>query len=284
MRMSRNSRGPARGLAALSLAVMWCAFGALTASAQDAAKPGPGSIPKVQGAPGSVSLPAGTTACPSSAAKPSSPTAACANTHPGVTPQSTQWSVTMSSYPSNGATDVYGQVIVTATANFNVGPTPYYIIIADVSTGAEVTICGTGTTCSTQIAHPEAAVRMFQATIALFSLSWPSTGNQAFSNGYMASWLGAADIYGYFADTPPGQFVVTAATSMDIGPTPYWIELFKWNGAQPILVAGPCGWGATCGRYPFDGDYYLAVVANYSTTWDGLSDIRAISLDTCNNC
>jgi hypothetical protein len=37
---------------------------------------------------------------------------------------------------------------VTATANANVGPTPYYIEIFDENTGSRLAVCGSGTTCS----------------------------------------------------------------------------------------------------------------------------------------
>jgi hypothetical protein len=39
-------------------------------------------------------------------------------------------------------------VTVTATTNADVGPTPYYITIYSETTGAELAVCGTGTTCS----------------------------------------------------------------------------------------------------------------------------------------
>ena len=52
------------------------------------------------------------------------------------------------SYPYAG-----GTVTLTATANADVGPTPYYITIYSETTGAELAICGSGTTCSAAVSQ-----------------------------------------------------------------------------------------------------------------------------------
>jgi hypothetical protein len=67
---------------------------------------------------------------------------------------------TSSSYPLAG-----GSVTVTATTNANVGPTPYYITIYSETTGAEVAICGTGTTCSATVTQSSPGTQDFEAFV-----------------------------------------------------------------------------------------------------------------------
>jgi IPT/TIG domain len=56
-------------------------------------------------------------------------------------------------------------VTLTATANQNVGPTPWAIIITDLTTGQTVAFCGVGKKCSGQVSNP-ASRHNYQAVIA----------------------------------------------------------------------------------------------------------------------
>jgi hypothetical protein len=67
---------------------------------------------------------------------------------------------TSSSYPLAG-----GSVTITATTNANVGPTPYYITIYSETTGAELAICGTGTTCSATVTQSSPGTQDFEAFV-----------------------------------------------------------------------------------------------------------------------
>jgi hypothetical protein len=56
-------------------------------------------------------------------------------------------------------------VTLTATANTDVGPTPYYITIYDETTGAELAVCGTGITCSATVSENSTGGQQFEAFI-----------------------------------------------------------------------------------------------------------------------
>ena len=55
-------------------------------------------------------------------------------------------------------------VTLTATANTD-GPTPYYITIYDETTGAELAVCGSGSTCSATVSEPVTGSHQFKAFV-----------------------------------------------------------------------------------------------------------------------
>jgi hypothetical protein len=56
-------------------------------------------------------------------------------------------------------------VTLTATTNTDVGPTPYYITIYSETTGAELTICGAGTTCTATVTQSAPGAQTFEAFV-----------------------------------------------------------------------------------------------------------------------
>ena len=80
-------------------------------------------------------------------------------------------------------------VTLTATANTDVGPTPYYITIYDETTGAELAVCGTGITCSATVSESSTGRQQFGAFIGD---DVPGTGHPGFvlvsSNQVTATW------------------------------------------------------------------------------------------------
>jgi hypothetical protein len=67
---------------------------------------------------------------------------------------------TSSSHPYVGQS-----VTITATTDADVGPTPYYITIYSVTTGAELAICGSGTTCSATVSENTPGTQDFEAFV-----------------------------------------------------------------------------------------------------------------------
>lgn len=67
---------------------------------------------------------------------------------------------TSSTYPYAGQS-----ATVTATTNADVGPTPYYITIYSETTGAELAICGSGTTCSATVSPSTPGRQDFEAFV-----------------------------------------------------------------------------------------------------------------------
>jgi hypothetical protein len=74
-----------------------------------------------------------------------------------------------------------GTRTLTATSNVNVGPTPYYIEIFNLRTGANVAICGSGTTC-TATASVAFGENDFVAFVSSYSTAIPPLNTQASSN------------------------------------------------------------------------------------------------------
>jgi hypothetical protein len=70
------------------------------------------------------------------------------------------------SLASSSAYPLVGQsVTLTATTNADVGPTPYYITIYSETTGAELAVCGFGTTCTATVAQGAPGAQTFEAFV-----------------------------------------------------------------------------------------------------------------------
>jgi hypothetical protein len=60
----------------------------------------------------------------------------------------------------------FGQpVTLTATTNTDVGPTPYYVTIYSKTTGAELVVCGAGTTCTATVTQSTPGSQTFEAFV-----------------------------------------------------------------------------------------------------------------------
>jgi len=70
------------------------------------------------------------------------------------------------SLTASSAYPLIGQsVTLTATTNADVGPTPYYITIYSETTGAELAVCGFGTTCTATVAQSTPGTQTFEAFV-----------------------------------------------------------------------------------------------------------------------
>jgi hypothetical protein len=86
-------------------------------------------------------------------------------------------------------------VTLTATTNADVGPTPYYITIYSETTGAELAVCGAGTTCSATVVQGTVGTQGFEAFV----------GDDVLGNGH------------------PG-FALVASTEVVVG----WWFILRW--------------------------------------------------------
>jgi len=137
---------------------------------------------------------------------------------------------------------------ITATANMDVGPTPYWIRIFDFDSNRYVATCGSGTTCSVTVAFTTVSdlVHTYQAYVGDTSANLPPGNLQATSNQIEVQWRELA-VLSFAADAatlPVGaSTTLTATTLRDVGPTPFFIELFDATTAT-LLTA--CGSGTSC--------------------------------------
>jgi hypothetical protein len=70
------------------------------------------------------------------------------------------------SLAASSAYPLIGQsVTLTAATNADVGPTPYYISIYSETTGAELAICGFGTTCTATVTEGTPGAQTFEAFV-----------------------------------------------------------------------------------------------------------------------
>ncbi len=98
-----------------------------------------------------------------------------------VTWADSNWQVSLS---GPGLTEFGGTY--TATANSDVGPTPYFIEIFDATTGTELADCQSGTTCSASFAPGNGGSGNLVAFISSLSSALPPSGTQASSNTLFA--------------------------------------------------------------------------------------------------
>jgi hypothetical protein len=215
---------------------------------------------------GRTALPSGGAACASNATKRSSSASACSRSAVAAS-RSLFFIPSVSLAASPVALAPGGTTTLTASANEDVGPTPYYIEIFDQTTGANVGWCGFGSTCSTSVTQTTSTIRDYIAYIALLGFSNPPPDIQATSGTVTVTWLSVSLSASPSALLPGGTTTLTATASLNVGPTPYYIEIFdQTTGAN---VGAVCGSGTTCSALvsqPFPTTHaYVAFVSGYGT-------------------
>jgi Domain of unknown function (DUF1906) len=216
-----------------------------------------------------VSLPAGATPCPSTAGKHSSPTAAC-----NVTSSSTAGlrlyniaGYSISLYESTNALAPGRSITLSAYANLDVGPTPYYIEFYDRTTGGQLNYCAYGSSCSTSVSESSPTTHSFIAYIGSWSSTNPPGTVAATSNVVSCTWLGVS-VYASPQYTSPGSWsLVTVYANTDVGPTPYWLELFDESTGANLAI---CASGSSCSAWVSQGaatvHWYAGYASSYGTS------------------
>jgi hypothetical protein len=203
----------------------------------------------------------------------------------GRTPQ-TAWTVTLTASPNLLWPTQYSTL--TATANMNVGPTPYYLRIYDETAHAYVVTCATGTTCTTSVTEPTPTTHEFVAVVSDASASYPPGSVQATSSALGVVWHGVSlSLSGSPATLPIGSAAtLTATTSSDIGPSPFWTEIYDLTTHSRV---GVCGFGTTCtatvSQSVATTHEYVAYLSNNSTAYPppGIQETSRDSFITWSN-
>ncbi len=174
-------------------------------------------------------------------------------------------SVSLKAAPTTLA--VNGITALTATASADVGPSPFYIQIYNATTGTFLKTCGFGTTCSVTTSKNYATTHRFVAYVSDYGTAYPPTGIQATSNPSFVTWTNgsyrvslASSYVSFF------QRNLTATSNINVGPTPYYIEIFNASTGTRIAI---CGSGTTCSitvNTGFSKTHYVAFVSSNSTT------------------
>jgi hypothetical protein len=128
---------------------------------------------------------------------------------------------------------------LTATANMDVGPTPYFIRIWDTKTGVYLASCGAGTTCSVAVTRANSDFTSFTAVVA-------DGANMAVASSFVdVYWHGAGIQLTQSAPTVPlgGTITLTSITDYDVGPSPFFVEIYDVTAAT---IVARCGAGTRC--------------------------------------
>jgi len=160
---------------------------------------------------------------------------------------------------------------LTATTSADVGPTPFYTQIYDATTGTRLTVCGVGTTCAVNTSQLFATTHRFVAYVSDLTAAFPPTGIQATSNSSFVTWNNNGYRVSLTSVSSGGlQRTLTATSNTNVGPTPYYIEIFNARTGSRLAI---CGTGTTCSTTVSiltRGDYVAFISAN-STSLPPLS-------------
>lgn len=187
------------------------------------------------------------------------------------------WSVGLSASSTNLWPTQYSTL--TATTNADVGPTPYYTSIYDVTAGSYIKICGTGTTCSISVTHNTAQTHTYRAYVSLYPTANPPAGQQAVSANTAVTWKGVSvSLAVSIATTAVGaNSALTATASADVGPSPFYIQIFDLTTGARLQY---CGFGTTCSVLTSQSTAtthrYAAYVSSYDTSLP-LTNLQATS-------
>ena len=153
------------------------------------------------------------------------------------------WGLSVSLTAVPAALTAGGTTALTASANVNVGPTPWFIVILDSTTGTVVAVCGSGTTCSTTVTMAGCAVHTYNAYIS--ATSNPPTDVRAVSSSVVASWLVVSLSASPAQPAPGGTVTLTATTCLNVGPTPYFIRIYDLTGGTMTQLGSGAGSGTS---------------------------------------
>jgi len=179
------------------------------------------------------------------------------------------WTVTLAASSNNLWPTQYSTL--TATANADVGPSPYYISIYDATTGAQVAICATGSMCTVSETESTASTQDYIAYVGNDTSLFPPSTIVATSNDQSVVWQAVTAGGTAFPTMDlPGEMITALGTaSADVGPSPFYIEIFDVTTGTLVIA---CGSGQLCtdssvSESSDTTQEYITVVAHYSSTF-----------------
>jgi hypothetical protein len=168
---------------------------------------------------------------------------------------------------SNGTADlntvaVGAVVTLSATSYLDVGPSPYYLEIYDMTAGTRICLQGMGTTCTTTVSQNAAATHVYRAYVASRSDTPPIDGRYWRSADSYVTWNDGTKTALLHFNESNVLGILGSAPSIPQG---YVFEIFDENSGQPIATcaASPCNiFGGDASV--FDG--YVAFIAPAAST------------------
>jgi hypothetical protein len=167
---------------------------------------------------------------------------------------------------SSPTTSVGASVSLIATSDRDIATSLFYAEIFDVTTGTFITECGVGKSCSAAVSQSQATTHAYQSFLSSYGTSFPPPGIFESTSISYVTWGTQGWSIDLIADPFPSlSATVTAIASADVGPTPYYIEIFDENGT----LIQRCGSGTTCTTQytpSLSGSNLVAFVAPWSAT------------------
>lgn len=148
------------------------------------------------------------------------------------------WTTTLSASPTSLWPTQFSTL--TATANADVGPTPFFLRIRE-SWGPVIASCGAGTVCSIPVTNPYGYSKSYTASVEDLSGNVQSSSSSTASVDwyYTEVNLSASSTTLSVGATS----TLTATTNRDIGPSPFVTLIF--DVTTGTLLQG-CGFGTSC--------------------------------------
>lgn len=179
---------------------------------------------------------------------------------------SVEWhSTTLDLSASQNSLSVGSGSLLTATTGQDIGPSPFYTMIFDTTTGNLLTYCGQGTSCTVTVTQTSATTHVYKAFLAPYSTTYPPPGAQEATPATYVTWTHSGWSISLSAPaTTGGSVTVTANASIDVYQTPYYIQIYDLKGAR----IATCGAGSTCSAvftpdvYP--GSHLVAFIGSWS--------------------
>jgi hypothetical protein len=174
---------------------------------------------------------------------------------------------TVSLSPASAAITASTTSTLTATANHDVGPTPYFIVIKDATSGTTLASCGSGKTCqySVSVTFPQLN-RLLVAQVTENSTAQATSTTSTVSLLPWSLKLTLTNVNG----VP----MLDAYSNHDVGWTPY--DLMIYNADGPSLLAR-CIVGTHCSvtAASMTGDYVAFVADSPTVTTATPDDVQA---------
>jgi hypothetical protein len=164
---------------------------------------------------------------------------------------------------------VNGVVTLGATTSQDIGPSPFYIEILDTTSQTVLASCGFGTRCGTTVSQAAATTHRYLAAVASYSGALPPPNLQTLS---MPAWVAWTSSDWQVSLVAGPNDTATATANHDVGPTPYYIEIFgEYGDTTPSGGGGSrlasCAYGTTCTvTEPPAGMLLVAFVSAYDST------------------
>ncbi|MGC9145923.1 MAG: hypothetical protein ACP5GS_07435 [Nitrososphaeria archaeon] len=189
---------------------------------------------------------------------------------------------TITSFTATATTVQVGQsVTLTAQASTNVGSTPYFIFILDLTTGHAVASAASGTSASATVSE---STPTSQTYIAIISAYPGMSGAVSQSNQITVTWVGSSSSgSGSGNGGTSTTWTVTLATSGDTltataNPSPSPYELVIWDETSNSIVSYTSG--TTLTETGITNHTYIAYIGSTSSPTGAVAESSPVTLLT----